>query len=138
MVQVQNPTRVVNVIGKLTPPPPQTPADEVEAALVTLQTAKQPWADLPISDRIKILDQIHFDLPGVESRWVAIGMAAKGSRPHTMAEGEEWFALTVMYRYLRYLRNTLLDIAMTGQPTLPGKLCWKDAGYWKAELVPQN
>ena len=138
MVQVQNPTRVVNVIGKLTPPPPQTPADEVEAALVTLQTAKQPWADLPISDRIKILDQIHFDLPGVESRWVAIGMAAKGSRPHTMAEGEEWFALTVMYRYLRYLRNTLLDIAMTGQPKLPGKLCWKDAGYWKAELVPQN
>ncbi len=65
-------------------------------------------------------------------------MAAKGSRLETMAEGEEWFALSVMYRYLRYLRNTLADIQRYGSPRLPGKLCWKAAGEFHIDLVPQS
>ncbi len=138
MVQVQNTAPDVHVLEKPIPTPPLSSSDEVEAALATLQAAKQGWADLPIKERIEIIDLIHQDLPGVENRWVELGMAAKGSRPRTMAEGEEWFALTVMYRYLRYLRNTLVDIEHFGEPKLPSKLCWKDAGYWKAELIPRN
>jgi len=118
--------------------PTETSRAQVETALEKLAAKKQEWADLPIQTRIKILDQIHQDLPKVETSWVEFGMAAKGSRPQTMAEGEEWFALTVMYRYLRYLRKTLVDIGRSGEPKLPGKLCWKDAGYWKVELIPQN
>jgi hypothetical protein len=119
-------------------PPAETPRADIEAALQSLVAKKQEWAELPIRARIEILDQIHINLPKVETRWVELGMAAKGSRPQTMAEGEEWFAITVMYRYMRYLRKTLVDIHRYGAPKLPGKLCWKDAGYWKAELVPQN
>jgi acyl-CoA reductase-like NAD-dependent aldehyde dehydrogenase len=136
--RVQNPPELVRVFEQPFPPQPDTPRAELEAALAKLQAKKQEWADLPVRARIEILDQIHKDLPTIEDRWVAIGMAAKGSRPRTMAEGEEWFALTVMYRYLRYLRKTLVDIERHGQPRLPGKLCWKDAGYWRVELVPQN
>ncbi len=138
MVQVQNSAPDVRVLVKPIPVPPLSSSEDVEAALATLQAAKQRWADLPINGRIDILDQIHNDLPYIEERWVALGMAAKGTRPHSMAEGEEWFALTVMYRYLRFLRKTLSDIAKDRQPKLPSKLCWKDAGYWKAELIPQN
>ena len=118
--------------------PAETSRPDLEAALEKLVAKKQEWADLPIHARIEILDQIHQDLPKVEKRWVELGMAAKGARPQTMAEGEEWFALTVMYRYLRYLRKTLADSERFGKPKLPGKLCWKDAGYWKTELIPQN
>jgi hypothetical protein len=135
---VGNLSQFVRVFERPFPPPPDTPRLDLEIALAKLQAQKQEWADLPIRARIEILDQIHCDLPTVEERWVAIGMTAKSSRPRTMAEGEEWFSLTVMYRYLRYLRKTLADIERRGRPRLPGKLCWKDAGYWKTELIPQR
>lgn len=109
-----------------------------EAALARLHAAKQAWAELPVAGRIAILDQIHNDLPAVEQRWVAAGMAAKGSQPATMAEGEEWFALSVMYRHLRYLRKTLVDIQRPGSPRLPGRVCWKSAGEFHVDLVPQS
>lgn len=136
--QVRDLEQVVRVFERPFPPPANTSPAGLEAALARLQAKKQEWADLPIPARIEILDQIHKELPKVEDRWVAIGMAAKGSRPRTMAEGEEWFALTVVYRQLRYLRKTLIDIQRYGQPRLPAKLCWKDAGRWRAELIPQN
>lgn len=110
----------------------------LERALETLQASKQRWADLPVTERIRIIDQILADLPAVEQRWVAAGMAAKGSRPATMAEGEEWFALSVIYRLLRFLRKTLADIERFGQPKLPGKVCWKAAGQFHVSVVPQN
>lgn len=116
----------------------ETPRLELDRALEVLQASKQRWADLPIGERIRILDQILTDLPAVEQRWVAAGMAAKGSRPATMAEGEEWFSLSVIYRLLRYLRKTLVDIQRFGRPQLPGKLCWKAAGQFHVDLVPQN
>ncbi|MEX1248178.1 MAG: aldehyde dehydrogenase family protein [Anaerolineales bacterium] len=121
----------------ITPPPASSPA-ELEAALRLLQANKQRWAELPIVERIRILNRIHHDLPRVEQRWVAAGMAAKGSQPATMAEGEEWFSLSVVYRYMRYLRRTLRDIERYGQPRLPGQLCWKAAGEFHVDLLPQN
>jgi len=130
---------------QLTQIPSQTPepalassSDTLERALQRLQATKQFWANLAIFERIAILDQIRADLQGVETRWVAAGMAAKGSRPGTMAEGEEWFSLSVLYRYLRYLRKTLSDIGRHGQPRLPGRLCWKAAGEFHVDLIPQT
>lgn len=119
-------------------PAPASPPDALERALLRLQATKQPWADLAIAERIAILDQVRADLQGVEARWVAAGMAAKSSRAGTMAEGEEWFALSVLYRYLRYLRKTLGDIKRSGLPRLPGKLCWKAAGEFHVDLIPQS
>jgi acyl-CoA reductase-like NAD-dependent aldehyde dehydrogenase len=108
----------------------------LDQALQSLHLVKAQWASLPVSELVSIVDQIHNDLHSVEQRWVAAGMAAKGSLPQTMAEGEEWFALSVMYRYLRYLRKTLVDIQQNGSPRLPGKLCWKAAGEFHIDLVP--
>ncbi|MEX2143267.1 MAG: hypothetical protein WD740_01620, partial [Anaerolineales bacterium] len=123
-----------------TPPAPAltTPPAELERALAALTAAKQAWADLPISARITILDKVRADLRGVEHRWVAAGMAAKGAQPNTMAEGEEWFALSVLYRLLRYLRKSLVDIRSGGLPRLPGKVCWKQAGTFQVDLLPQS
>lgn len=104
----------------------------------TLVQHKQEWADLPIHERISFLDQIKIGMRRVEDRWVDAGLVAKGGAYGTMAEGEEWFALSVIYRYLRYLRKTLVDISKHGRPMLPGKLCWEKAGEWTVDLVPQN
>lgn len=115
-----------------------TPKAELEAKLARLQAAKQPWADLPTSERIAILDRIHTSLPAVEQRWVAAGMQAKGTRLQTFGESEEWFTLTVTYRLLGYLRKALVDIERQGQPRLPGKVCWDRPGEWEIDVFPQN
>lgn len=137
-METLSPQKVQSRLGTADRSVAATSPAELDAALVTLQASKQRWADLPIAERIAILDQIHTDMRGVEERWVAAGMAAKGSRPATMAEGEEWFALSVMYRSMRYLRKTLADIQRFGSPRLPGKVCWKAAGQFHIDLVPAN
>jgi len=133
-IRTQNP----KLAPALQPWTQDTPRADLEKALDFLQAHKQEWAVLPISARVAILDQIKKDLRGVEERWVAAGMRAKGSRPRSIGESEEWFTLTVTYRLLRYLRKSLVDIEKHGQPLLPGKLCWKEAGLWQADVFPQN
>jgi hypothetical protein len=93
---------------------------------------------MPISERIAVLDRIKADLHGVEERWVAAGMQAKGTQPRTLGESEEWFTLTVTYRLMRYLRKTLSQIERHGKPLLPGRVCWKRAGQWEVDVFPQN
>jgi acyl-CoA reductase-like NAD-dependent aldehyde dehydrogenase len=111
---------------------------QLDQALTILAVNKQGWADLPNADRVAMLDQIKVGMRRVEDRWVAAGMRAKGSQPATMAEGEEWFTLSIIYRYIRFLRKTLVDIDRHGQPKLPGRLCWKTAGQWTVDLLPQT
>lgn len=111
---------------------------QLDAKLAALRAASQPWARLPVAERIALIDQIRADLPAVEERWVAAAMQAKGTQPRTFGESEERFTLAVTYRLLRYLRKALIDIQQHGQPRLPGKLCWQDAGEWRAEVFPQT
>jgi acyl-CoA reductase-like NAD-dependent aldehyde dehydrogenase len=119
-------------------PAPDASRDQLDRALEALQAGKQTWAELPVAERIRILDQIHDDLGFVEDRWVAAGMQAKGTRLQSTGESEEWFTLTVTYRLLRYLRKSLKDIEPGGLPRLSGKLCWKNAGRWEVDVFPQN
>lgn len=84
------------------------------------------------------MDQLRAGLHAVELPWVAATLAARGGRPGTLAEGEEWFAFSVMYRQLRYLRKSLEQIAAKGRPQMPGKLCWKTAGQWTVDVFPQT
>ena len=115
------------------------PAPSVlELALEDLQASKQTWAELPIHERIDFLNQVKTGVYSIENLWVAAGMQAKGTRPETVGEGEEWFTISVVYRYIRYLRKTLIDIQKRGAPQLPGKLCWKRAGLWQVDLLPAN
>lgn len=115
-----------------------TPRAELDAKLATLQAQKDNWALLPLAQRIAVIDRIHADLALVEQRWVAAGMQAKGTRPESLGESEEWFTLTVIYRLLSYLRKTLVQIEKHGKPLLPGKVCWKKAGIWEVDVFPQN
>ncbi len=111
---------------------------ELDTKLARLQAGKQAWAQLPVTERIALIDRLVADLPAIEERWVAASLAAKGGRMNSAAEGEERFTLTVTYRLLRYLRKALVDIQAHGQPRLPGKVCWKTAGEWRVDVFPQT
>lgn len=117
--------------------PPSSLA-EMDATLDILHAHKDEWANLDLADRIRLLDEVHQALPAIEERWVAAGMAAKAARPHTLEEGEEQFTLTVIYRYLRFLRGALVDIQCHGRPRLPGPLTRRSDGRWVARVLPTS
>lgn len=66
------------------------------------------------------------------------GMAAKETHAETMAEGEEWWSLTLVYRQIRFLRKALQDIARFGKPKMPGKVTTRPNGQVVAQVVPYD
>jgi acyl-CoA reductase-like NAD-dependent aldehyde dehydrogenase len=111
---------------------------EMDQALTVLTVHKNDWAMMDIPGRIALLDQIKQDLLKVENRWITAGMTAKGARPETMAEGEEWWSLTMIYRQIRFLRKALEDIARFGKPQIPGKVTTRPNGQVVAQVVPSD
>ncbi|HEY2981240.1 MAG TPA: hypothetical protein VGJ22_08675, partial [Anaerolineales bacterium] len=117
--------------------PPSTQA-EIDRALEILAARKDAWAMMDIAGRIALLDQVKADLPKIEKRLMLAGMAAKGTRPETLAEGEEWYSITVVYRNMRFLRKALQDIARYGKPRIPGKVTTRANGQLVAQVVPYD
>ncbi len=111
---------------------------KMDRALAVLTAHKEAWAKMDIPRRIVLLDQIKQELPKVERRWVAAGLAAKEMRLESMAEGEEWYSLTVVYRNIRFLRTALQDIMRYGKPQIPGKVTTCPTGQVVAQVVPYD
>ncbi len=122
-------------IGKQVQPSSQA---EMDQALAVLIAHKDAWALMDIPSRIALLDQIKQDLPKVEKRWIEAGLAAKGGVTETMAEGEEWYSITVTYRTIRFLRKALQDIIQYGKPKIPGKVTTRSNGQVVAQVVPYD
>lgn len=122
-------------VGKPIKPSSQA---EIDQALAVLTAHKDVWAKMDVPSRIALLDQIKQDLPKVEKRWVEAGLAAKGGVTETMAEGEEWYSVTVTYRTIRFLRNALQDIVQYGKPKIPGKVTTRSNGQVVAQVVPYD
>ena len=110
----------------------------IDQALAILTAHKDAWASMDIPRRIALLDQIKQDLLKVEKRWVAASIAAKGAVSETMAEGEEWVALTLTYRNIRFIRKALQDIVRFGSPRIPGKVTTRSNGQVVAQVVPSD
>lgn len=77
----------------------------IERALSVLSATKDARAAMDIPGRIALLDRIKQDMPGVEERWLAAGMAAKENQPGTYGAGVEWYSITAIYRAIRFLRK---------------------------------
>ena len=78
---------------------------EMDQALAVLTAHKDAWATMDIPGRIVLLDQMKQDLSKVENRWITAGMAAKETHAESMAEGEEWWNLILVYRHIGYSLN---------------------------------
>jgi len=116
---------------------PNTQA-QIDEALTVLTNHKDAWAMMDIPGRIAMLDQIKQGLPKVEKQWIAACLAAKGADFETMAEGEEWYGITVVYRQIRFLRKALQDILRFGKPKIPGKVTTRANGQIVAQVVPYD
>jgi hypothetical protein len=110
----------------------------INQALDILAAHKDAWAQMDIAGRIALLDRMHDDLVKVEQRWVDASLLAKGNRHETMAEGEEWYSITTVYRQIRFLRKALQDIAQAGKPRIPGKVYTNSRGQVAAQVIPYD
>jgi len=117
--------------------PPSSQA-EMDQALAVLSANKDAWAAMDIPGRIALLDQIKQDMPKVEERWMAAGIAAKESRPETLDVVADQYSFTVIYRYLRFLRKALQDIQQYGKPKIPGKVSTRANGQVVAQVMPYD
>ncbi len=111
---------------------------EMDQALAVLTAHKDAWATMDIPGRIGLLDQIMQDIPGVEERWLAASMAAKENQPESYGAAVDWYSITVIYRYIRFLRKAFQDILQYGKPKIPGKVSTRANGQVVAQVVPYD
>lgn len=93
---------------------------------------------MDIPGRIGLLDQIMQDIPGVEERWLAASMAAKESQPESYQAAVDWYSITVIYRYIRFVRKAFQNILQYGKPKIPGKVSTRANGQVVAQVVPHD
>ena len=115
-VVVSDQLRSVEVPEEM-PPSSQT---EIDEALEILEAHKNAWVDLDIQERIDILDEIMDDLPSVADRWIGASIAAQELQGNSFGIGESSVLFSVVYRIVRVLRQSLIDIQQNGQPRIPG------------------
>ncbi len=66
--------------------------DQYDEALADLDTAKDEWAQLPIPERMQLLQGMKDGIMTVAEGWAEASARKKGLTPGTTIAGEEWFA----------------------------------------------
>ena len=113
--------------------------DEMDAAISTLQARKNAWVAVAASERVALIDALIRDFAALATRWVAAGVQAKGVDPDAPAVGEEWAAgAWPIMKQFRQVRQSLLDIAASGQPRIPGPVTTRADGQVVAQVFPQS
>jgi acyl-CoA reductase-like NAD-dependent aldehyde dehydrogenase len=133
MEGIISPKERSNLAEKILEPNSRT---EMDRALDILTANKTAWVKMNIPDRITILEKIKHNLQKTENRLIALSLEAKGADYNTMGEAEEWGAITVVYRQIRFLRKSLKDIIRFGNPKIPGKVTTRPNGQVVAQVMP--
>ena len=92
----------------------------IDRDLVTLRDNADRWAQMPLDIRLSYLESIIAGTHATAEAQVVAAAAAKGIPEDSPLVGEEWLAGPVIQiRTARLLMESLRQIQMTGQPTLP-------------------
>lgn len=113
--------------------------ETLDAAIEVLQSHKDEWVRISISQRIALIDQLIRDFAAIAPRWVAASARAKGLAEDSPLVGEEWAAGTwPVLKNLRQLRQSLSDIEAHGTPRIPGPVKTRPDGQVVAQVFPQD
>lgn len=99
------------------PPTPQAALDET---LERLRAKADEFATLPIREKIGLLSELLERTASTAEAAVRAACRAKGLRPGTAQEAEEWLSGPLIEtRHIRLTRDALLDIERSGRPWAP-------------------
>jgi acyl-CoA reductase-like NAD-dependent aldehyde dehydrogenase len=116
---------------------PATSKENLDAALRTLDDNKETWANMSVEDRVVILDKIKLDLVGVIDPWIEKTLDAKGITSNPFGQSEEWVMVAALFRMLRVLRQSLIDIKRYGRPRIRGSIKAAPNGQVVVPAFPQ-
>jgi hypothetical protein len=97
-----------------------TPNHDIDDLLQTLESHKGEWAQLDISERLLLLDEVRKELWAVKDIWIQSELSAKGIPEGSFGVAEEWVILAQVFRAIRQIQSTLMDIQSQGRPAFPG------------------
>jgi acyl-CoA reductase-like NAD-dependent aldehyde dehydrogenase len=118
---------------------PPTRREEIDRQVAELGRAKDRWAALGIPERIALLERLIATTSAAAKPWVDVALEAKGIRPGTPQEGEEWLAgPMVTIRNLRLLAQSLRDIRAVGYPRTPGSPYLRPDGRVAVPVFPAS
>src|SRR4051794_40810109 len=102
---------------------PETQTADLDKALAELQASKQKWIQVPIGDRVRLLERLLRDYEAVAAESVVAGCRAKGIDPEEPRGGEEWLAGPLcVNRNIRLLIRSLSETHALGAPRVPGPI----------------
>jgi hypothetical protein len=118
---------------------PASTREQMDAAVESARAARDRWAAVPASERVKLLSRLLSDFAAVAERWVAASAGAKGGAPGGTVEAEEWIAGPyLVLRNLRLLRAAMADVAARGTPRIRGPVWTRADGRVAAEVFPST
>lgn len=116
---------------------PATPHAEIDAALATLAMNRGLWVELPLRERLRLVDKLERGFTEVADRWVAACRVAEDTAHLPRYGGEEWLAGPyLVLRNLRLLRRSLRDLKSHGRIRIPGGVRRLPNGQTAAQVVP--
>ena len=111
---------------------------EMDRMVEQLHLRKEVWVGLKLSERIAMLDQIVADLIPLTDRWVQAECLAKGNPLGSGGEAEEWVILATVFRAIRKLRTSLVEIEKVGRPQFVGSPITREDGQVIVRVFPKT
>ena len=131
------PIREGEVAVLIAPAPVVDTAEQLDAAVAALRERRAAWVAVPLSARIRLIDELIRGVARVAVRWAAAAAEAEGLAPSDPDAAEEAIAGPYLaLRQLRLLRRSLVDIQRSGTPRIPGPVTTRPDGRVTARVVP--
>lgn len=113
-----------------------TPFAEADQDLTDLAGHKKTWSQLPLIEKVHLLDEALRDFNSLGEAWVQSSLQSKGVLAGGYTEAEEWFIFSAVIRLMRLLRKSLLETADNGHPIPPGKVKTLENGQLSVPAYP--
>ena len=118
--------------------PPATSKEEMDQALTVLSAHGQEWVNLPIEERIALVEQVQSDFSKVWERWVESAVAAKGIAERKTGNDREWLEIAPINRLHNVLLRSLRDIRDGQKPKITGGYRELPNGQVSAHVYPDS
>lgn len=118
--------------------PPPSSKQTMDHSLEVLSANRQVWVDLPIDERIELVEACRLGFAGVWDRWVEYSLAAKGTKERFRGNDREWLEIAPINRLLTVLLRSLSAIRAGRRPLPAGGYRMRPNGQVAADVYPDN
>lgn len=115
-----------------------TSLTEIDRIVDQLYLRKDDWVQLKPSDRVAILDALLADFKSISHRWIDAELKAKGIPAKSNGEAEEWVILATVFRIIRKLRQSLVELEKHGRPMFVGSPETRNDGQVMVRVFPKT